>query len=183
MNWGYSKQYSGDFIDGKRAGTGKYINEYVLEGERQKVVYSGAWKQDRMDGDGTLTRKATKEDGVVRMNEIQTGTFKNGSLLYGYDVIHAVADPDFSFSYRSNQETLQIMGGHENLKASLKQGTLFSIDYRKGSIRKSCSIFPADTKAAQREQDAALKYLQGIQTRLGPYMEEFERLSKQVPLK
>ncbi|MWV43134.1 hypothetical protein GRF59_05780 [Paenibacillus sp. HJL G12] len=183
IQWGDNKQYSGDFVAGKREGSGKYMNEYVSEGEKHKVVYSGTWKQDVMDGKGTLTHKVTQEDGAVRWNEIQTGAFKNGSIQTGYDVIHALADPDFSFNYKSPQETLAVLGSNINLKQSLKNGTLFSVDYRKGSIAKSYSIFPADTQAKQRINDAALKYLQSIQSRLNPHFDEFEKLSKQVPLK
>lgn len=183
IRWGDNKQYSGDFIDGKREGTGKYINEYVFEGEKHKEVYTGTWKKDKIDGKGTLTHKVTMEDGAVRSNEIQIGTFNNGTLQNGYDVIHALADPDYSFTYKSPQETLAILGSNINMKNALKKGTLFSVDYRNGSKVKSCSIFPADTKAEQRKNDADLKYLQSISAKLNPHFEEFEKLSKQVPLK
>lgn len=183
IHWGEHKQYAGEFVNGKREGTGKYINEYAADGEQHKVVYNGAWKQDQMDGKGTLTHRVTEADGSVRSNEIQTGTFEGGLLQTGYDVIHALADPDFSFTYVSPQETLHIMGSNLDMKASFKKGQMFSADYTKGPIRKSTSIFPADTAADQRKNDADLKYLKSIQSHLNPYIEEFERLSKQVPLK
>ncbi|MCJ8014818.1 hypothetical protein MUG84_24345 [Paenibacillus sp. KQZ6P-2] len=183
MHWGDSKQYSGEFVNGKREGNGKYINEYVQEGEKHKVVYSGTWKQDKMEGQGTLTYKVTQEGDVVRSNEIQTGTFKNGVLQNGYDVIHALADPDYSFTYKNGSEKLEILGTNVGLKTSLKEGTLFSIDYRNGSIHKYYSVFPADTKSEQRKLNADLKYLRSIQNKLNPHLDEFERLSKQLPLK
>ncbi|WP_342774686.1 hypothetical protein [Paenibacillus dokdonensis] len=183
MLWGEHKQYSGDFIDSKREGTGKYMNEYGSDGEKHTVVYIGAWKQDNMNGKGTLTHKVTMEDSAVRSNEILMGAFTNGTLQTGYDVIHALADPDYSFTYKNSQETLSILGSNINMKSSLKKGNLFSVDYRNGSTVKSCSIFPAETKAKQRKNDADLKYLQSISLKLNPYLEEFEKLSKQVPLK
>lgn len=182
IQWGTSKQYSGDFVDGIREGSGKYINEYTEDGLKHKVVYQGTWKQDQMNGNGTYTHKVTDGEGSVTMNEIQTGTFQKGLLQTGYDVIHALADPDFSFTYTSPQETFNIMGGNLNMKASFTKGMVFSADYRKGSIRKSYSIFPAETAAKQRKNDADLKYMKSIQNHLNPYIVVFERLSKQVPL-
>lgn len=184
IQWGEGKQYSGAFVNGKREGSGKYINEYVDEnGEKHKVVYSGSWKQDKMSGKGTLTHKVTQEDGSVRWNEIQTGTFSGGVLQTGYNVIHALADPDYSFTYKSPNETLNILDSNVNMKAFFKKGQMFSVDYRSGSIHHAYSIFPVDTKAEQRKYDAALKYFQSHTSKFNPILDEFERLSKQLPLK
>lgn len=182
MKWGDSKQYSGEFVNGQREGKGKYINEYAADGESHKVVYNGEWKLDRMNGTGTLTHKVIQEDGAVRSNEIQTGAFSGGVQTSGYDVIHALADPDFYFAYKSPQEQLVIMGSADHLKASLKSGSLFSAEYRSAKIHKSYSVFPADTAAEQRINEASLKYLQSIQPKLNPHLEQFERLAGQVPL-
>ncbi|MBE9913980.1 hypothetical protein G8C92_08025 [Paenibacillus donghaensis] len=182
IHWGDSKQFSGNFVNGKREGNGKYINEYVEEGQIHKVVYNGAWKQDKMEGKGTLTHK-TIQDGEVVGNEIQIGTFKNGVLQNGYDVIHALADPDYSFTYKNGSETLEMLGSNQGIKTSLKTGQIFSIKYRNGSINKYYTLFPADTRAEQRKLDADLKYLQSIQKKLIPIFDEFEKLSKQLPLK
>ncbi|OZB98289.1 hypothetical protein [Paenibacillus sp. XY044] len=183
MKWGNSKEYSGEFVNGDREGKGKYLNEYAADGESHKVVYNGEWKLGRMNGTGTLTHKVIQEDGAVRSNEIQTGTFGSGVQTSGYDVIHALADPDFSFAYKSPQEQIEIMGSADHLKESLKSGTLFSVEYRSGTIHKSYSIFPADTAAEQRRNEASLKYLQSIQPKLNPHLEQFEQLARQVPLK
>ncbi|MDR0267977.1 hypothetical protein [Paenibacillus sp.] len=183
IQWGDSKQYSGDFVNGKREGSGKYINEYTQDGEQHKVVYSGAWKQDKMEGKGTLTHKVIQDGGAVRWNEIISGAFKNGIYQNGYDVIHALADPDYSFNYKNGSEKLEMLGSNKDIKTSLKKGNIFSIKYSNGSINKYYSIFPADTKAEQRKLDADLKYLQSIQKKLNPHFDEFERLSKQLPLK
>ncbi|WMT39022.1 hypothetical protein RE628_15990 [Paenibacillus sp. D2_2] len=119
IHWGDSKQYSGDFVNGMCEGNGKYINEYTQDGEKHKVVYTGTWKQEKMDGKGTLTHKIIQEDGEVRWNEIQTGNFKNGVLQSGYDVIHALADPDYSFTYKNGNEKLEVLGRIPVLKNHL----------------------------------------------------------------
>lgn len=183
IKWGENKQYSGDFASGKRTGTGKYINEYISEGEKHKVVYSGPWNGDKMEGKGMLTHKVSLEDGTVRWNQIQSGTFKNHLFQSGYEVIHVLGDPDYKFIYKNGSERLIIMGSNANLKASWKKGMMFSADYQNGSIRKSYSIFPGSTKAEERKNAAALKYLQSIQAKVNPHLEQLERLSKQVPLK
>ena len=183
MKWGDGKQYSGDFANGKRTGSGKYINEYILEGEKHKVVYNGAWNGDKMEGKGTLTHKVSLEDGTVRWNQIQTGTFKKHLFQSGYEVIHVVGDPDYKFMYKNGSERLTIMGSNANMKASWKKGMMFSADYQNGSVSKSYSVFPGNTKAEDRKNAAALKYLQSIQTKVNPHLEQLERLSQQVPLK
>ncbi|WP_228468854.1 hypothetical protein [Paenibacillus sp. JNUCC32] len=170
-------------MDGKRAGSGKYINEYQLDGETHKVVYSGRWNHDKMDGEGILTHKVTLPDGSVRWNQIQKGIFKAGVFQSGYDVIHAVADPDYSFTYKKGKELLVIMGTNQNMKKNWASGTMFSAQYKNGSVNHRYSIFPANSAAEQRQNDAALRYFKSIQTKMAPHLQQFEALSKQVPLK
>lgn len=183
IKWGNGKQYSGEFINGKRTGNGKYINEYQVDGESHKVVYTGRWNNDKMDGEGILTHKVTLPDGSVRWNQIQKGTFQAGVFQSGYDVIHAVADPDYSFTYKKGKESLEIMGFNQNMKQAWAAGTMFSVHYKNGNINKKSSIFPANSAAEQRQNDAAIRYFKSIQSKVNPHLEQFEALSKQVPLK
>lgn len=183
IKWGNGKQYSGEFINGKRTGNGKYINEYQVDGETHKVVYTGRWTHDKMDGEGILTHKVTLPDGSVRWNQIQKGTFQGGVFQSGYDVIHAVADPDYSFTYKKGKESLEIMGFNQNMKQAWAAGTMFSVHYKNGNINKKSSIFPANSAAEQRQKDAAIRYFKSIQSKVNPHLEQFEALSKQVPLK
>lgn len=183
IKWGNGKQYSGDFINGKRTGHGKYINEYQVDGEVHKVVYTGSWNNDKMDGEGILTHKVTMPDGAVRWNQIQKGTFHAGTLQSGYDVIHAIADPDYSFTYKKDKESLVIMGSNQNMKKAWATGTMFSVHYKNGTVNKKYSIFPANSATEQRQNDAAIQYLKSIQTKVAPHLTQFEALSKQVPLK
>ncbi len=183
IKWGNGKQYSGEFINGKRTGNGKYINEYQVDGETHKVVYTGRWSNDKMDGEGILTHKVTLPDGSVRWNQIQKGTFQAGVFQSGYDVTHAIADPDYNFIYKKGQESLEIMGFNQNIKKAWAAGTMFSVHYRNGSINKKSSVFPANSAAEQRQNDAAIQYFKSIQNKVAPHLEQFEALSKQVPLK
>lgn len=136
ITWGNGKQYSGEFINGKRTGNGKYINEYQLDGETHKVVYIGRWNNDKMDGEGILTHKVTLPDGSVRWNQIQKGAFQAGVFQSGYDVIHAVADPDYSFTYKKGKESLEIMGFNRNMKQAWAAGTMFSVHYKTATSTK-----------------------------------------------
>ncbi|KZS44371.1 hypothetical protein AWU65_30395 [Paenibacillus glucanolyticus] len=183
IKWGEDKQYSGDFVNGKRTGTGKYMNQYQADDEEHKVVYNGSWTDDKMDGEGLQTHKVTLPDGTVRWNQLQKGTFKAGVFQSGYDVIHAVADPDYSFTYKNGKELLTIMGSNQNMKKAWAAASMFSVQYKNGSVNKSYSIFPASTAAEQRQNDAAKKYLKSIQNKINPHLLQFEALSKQVPLK
>ncbi|EHB68042.1 hypothetical protein [Paenibacillus lactis] len=183
IKWGTEKQYSGDFVNGKRSGSGKYINQYIEDGEQHKVVYTGSWSGDQMNGKGVLTHKVTQADGTVRWHQIQKGIFKDGVFTNGYDVIQAVADPDFSFTYTNGKETLEIMGTNKGLHQAWKKGNLFDVKYKNGSVNKSYTIFPLGTEAEQRKNDADRKYLQSIYKKIAPHLGQFEALSKQVPLK
>lgn len=183
IKWGEDKQYSGDFVNGKRTGTGKYMNQYQADDEEHKVVYNGSWTDDKMDGEGLQTHKVTLPDGTVRWNQLQKGTFKAGVFQSGYDVIHAVADPDYSFTYKNGKELLTIMGSNQNMKKAWAAASMFSVQYKNGSVNKSYSIFPASTAAEQRQNDAAKKYLKSIQNKINPHLLQFEALSNQVPLK
>ncbi|WP_431091394.1 hypothetical protein [Paenibacillus sp. 8b26] len=184
IKWSENKQYSGDFVNGKRSGTGKYINQYTdADGQIHKVVYNGTWSNDNMSGKGTQTEKVTQMDGTIRSNEIQVGAFQKNGLQNGYKVIHAVADPDYSFTYKNGNEVLNILHSNQNLFQRWQNGELFSVSYQNGSIQKEYSMFPEDTAAKERQRQAAIKYLKGITAKITPHLQQFEKLSKQVPLK
>ncbi|WP_054956990.1 hypothetical protein [Paenibacillus dakarensis] len=183
IKWGNGKQYSGDFFKGKRTGSGKYMNEYVSDGEKHKVVYNGSWQDDRMEGKGTMTHKVSTGDGTVRWNQIQSGTYKRDKFQDGYDVIHISGDPDYKFYYRNGGERLTVMGSNEDMRTAWTKGRMFSAEYRNGSVHKSYSIFPESTKAGERKRAESLRYLQSLKEKVSPILVRFEQLSKQVPLK
>ncbi|AZH32038.1 hypothetical protein [Paenibacillus sp. M-152] len=184
IKWSEYKQYSGDFVNGKRSGTGKYMNQYTdADGQHHKIVYNGTWSNDTMSGKGTQTEKVTQSDGTIRSNQIQVGTFQDNGLQNGYQVIHAVADPDYSFTYKNGKEVLNILHSNQDLVQRWQQGELFSVNYKNGSVQKEYSMFPEEVATKERQRQAAIKYLKGITAKVTPHLQQFEKLSKQVPLK
>lgn len=185
IKWPGGKTYSGEFVNGKRSGTGKYINEYTdaSSGDRHKTVYNGSWSGDRMNGQGTWTDKRSTPEGRVVSNEIQTGTFKSNEISAGYEVLHAEADPEYSFTYRGRGMLLNVLGSNQNLVSAWKSGSLFNVTYQKGTVSRNYSIFPEDSTVAEKQRQASLKDLAGIAGQVAPYLRQFEELSKQVPLK
>ncbi|GGO09514.1 hypothetical protein [Saccharibacillus kuerlensis] len=185
IKWGNNKQYSGTFVNGKRSGKGKYVNTYLNDktGLLHKVVYNGRWSGDMMNGNGTRTEKVVALDGTVVSNGIQTGTFKANVLSRGYDVVHALADPDYSFSYRAPNYRLNILGSNISLLEDWKTGTLFEVEYRKGSISKNYSIFQGRTAEEEKKRLASLRYLRSVTSEITPILWQFRAISKQLDLK
>lgn len=185
--WGDKKQYSGQFANGKRSGSGKYMNEYVdQDGKTHKVVYNGAWSGDSMTGKGTYHETIRETDGTISMQDLQFGTFKNGQFLSGYRAQHAVADPDYAFTYNNGDETLYVMTTNENMTDMVKawkNASLFFVDYKKGSISKQYSVVDDLTESTQRFRQTSIKYLKRITPQVTPVLKKFAEMSKQIPLK
>ncbi|MEJ8303312.1 hypothetical protein [Saccharibacillus sacchari] len=185
IKWGEGKQYSGTFVNGKRSGTGKYVNTYTDDqtGREHTVVYNGTWSGDAMHGRGTRTEKVTEPGGMIFSDGIQIGVFQKNALSKGYEVIHAMADPDYSFSYRAADYRLDILGSNMSLVQDWKTGTLFDVQYRKGSVRKSYSLFQGQTSAEEKARLSSLKYLQSVTGEVTPILWQFKALSERVTLK
>lgn len=185
IKWGEGKQYSGTFVNGKRSGTGKYLNTYTDAdtGLEHRVVYNGTWSGDAMSGSGTRTEIVAYGNEMVFSSGIQVGVFKANALSRGYEVIHAMADPDYSFSYRAADYRLDILGSNMSLVQDWKTGTLFDIQYRKGSVRKSYSLFQGQTAAEEKARLASLRYLQGVTSEVTPILWQFKALSDRLTLK
>ncbi len=180
IQWGPDKYYAGDWMNGKRSGIGKYVNSYTSEDkERVKVVYNGSWSADVRSGEGIGTEKITLPSGEVRIHVYRSGTFKADQLIKGYTVMQALADPPFSFNYKNGDLSLQVYGDNQDLNKSWMNGNTFSIDYIKGKVAKHYDVFPAEPGD---NKPATLKYLQNIHKTIKPQLDEFERLSKLVPL-
>lgn len=184
LTWSNNKWYMGDFVQGKRSGAGKYYNEYISEdGRTHRTVYNGAWKNDQMSGTGTLTDKVTEPTGEVVSNAITTGEFGSNVWKSGYQVMHAVADPDYSFMYKGNGTTISIWGTNGSLLQQWKEGNLFRVQYQKGQVYKEYWIFPTETAAEEKAKQASIRYLKNIASQAAPHLAKFEQLAKQVPLK
>lgn len=185
IKWGEDKQYSGTFVNGKRSGSGKYINTYTdaATGREHTVVYNGTWSGDAMNGSGTRTEKVAEPDGMIFSSGIQVGAFKANALSRGYEVIHAMADPDYSFSYRGADYRLDVLGSNMSLVQDWQTGTLFDVQYRKGSVRKSYSLFQGQTAAEEKARLASLRYLQSKTNEVTPILWQFKALSNRLTLK
>ena len=91
MQWGTSKSYSGDWVDGKRSGNGNYVNKelYADNGfeppriTTTKTIYNGQWKNDKKDGEGYLLVGDDGPNSSV-LNLVNKGTFKNDVFIKGY---------------------------------------------------------------------------------------------------
>ncbi|OWR29986.1 hypothetical protein CDO73_12980 [Saccharibacillus sp. O23] len=185
IRWGDSKQYSGSFVGGKRSGEGKYANVYTDEetGLEHRIVYTGTWSGDRMNGSGTWREKIGAPGGPVVSDTIRIGVFRGDRWTRGYEVVHATADPDHSFSYRGADYRLDILGSDTSLLADWKSGTLFDVQYYQGSEHASYSIFQGSTAAEEKRRLAALKKLRGMTSKVEPVLRQFEAISKRLSLK
>lgn len=184
LAWSPSKTYSGTFKSGKRSGTGKYVNTYLdsATGRLHKIVYNGTWSADEMNGRGVWTEQVYAPDGLMFSNGIRTGLFAQNKLNQGYQVVHAQADPDYSFSYRSPGFRLDVLGSNVSPLADWRSGTLFDVRYRKGSIRHDYSLFQGSTPAEEKRRLASLRYLLGVTDEVAPYLRQFRGLSQDLPL-
>lgn len=186
MTWGQNKKYSGDFVNGQRVGTGTYTNTYIDFDTSQlhKVVYKGKWKNDKMNGEGTQTEKVTDNDfdQTPLLDEIKKGEFKDNVFVSGYDVAHGLYDPDFNFVYKDQNKRLEIWSGNYKLLYSWKSGDLFKVMYNRGSSYYEYWAFPSDDEFEEKQRRVALMNLRIFTEEVTPHLNQFEYLSKLVPL-
>lgn len=182
MTWNMQKSYSGDWVDGKRTGTGKYVNNYTIDGKVFLITYNGAWKDDLKVGSGTYIVKTSDSNGAVASHKIQSGTFSNDQFVAGYSVAHSTADPPYSFNYKDSKLFIQLNGSNHNMQEAWKNGEFVTMQYKKGQVLKHYSPLFNDNPSMVKQNKQVLKYLQGIQPEIKSYLDKFQQLSKQVPL-
>lgn len=187
MTWSENKKYSGDFVNGKRSGTGTYTNTYVDFDTSQlnEVTYQGSWKNDKMNGEGMERIQVTDNDfdQTPLLDEIRKGTFKDNVLIKGYDVSHGLYDPDFNLVYKDQNKRLEIWSGNYRLLNSWKSGNLFKVMYNRGSSYYEYWAFPSDDEYEEKQRRVALMHLRTFTEEVAPHLNQFEYLSKLVPLK
>ncbi len=187
MTWSENKKYSGDFVNGKRSGTGTYTNTYVdFDTSRlHEIKYTGSWKNDKMNGEGTQTEKVTENDfdETVTLNEIKKGTFKDNAFVKGYDVAHGLYDPDFNFVYKGQNRRLEIWDTNHQLVHGWRNGDLFKVMYNRGPSYYEYWTFPSDNEYEEKQRRVALMHLRTFTKEVTPHLNQFEYLSKLVPLK
>lgn len=182
IRWGDSKSYAGEWVDGIRQGTGKYVNQYTQKDRTFIVTYKGEWSKDQRNGLGEVRQKIKGTSGKIEANLIQQGQFENDVFATGYTVTQAAADPAFSFNYKDTDLWLQVYGDNQNIVEQWTAGQFTQIQYRKAKINKEYSIFPEKEKAKQLENQANLKYFKTIAPQVKKYLETFQTLSRKVPL-
>lgn len=109
--WGKNKTYSGDWVNGKRSGIGKYIVKDYSEsymdsimGELDNVrttTYIGKWSNDKMNGQGFYRDNVRAFHDGNQFDEVNEGTFKNNNFVSGYTV-GMYSNKDIVFSYNSS---------------------------------------------------------------------------------
>lgn len=126
MRWGPSKVYSGDWYNGQRSGTGKYISDKLPED--MKIVYEGEWRNDRPNGTGV--RSESKPD--FEFYVISKGIFKDHDLLSGYTVMQSM--DILWFEYRNENTLLEFSvsdreQANELMQSKLTRGRIQLLNY------------------------------------------------------
>lgn len=182
IRWGDSKSYAGQWVDGIRQGTGKYVNKYTIKGRTFVVTYKGEWSKDQRNGLGEIRQIIKSKASQTEANLIQQGQYENDVFQTGYTVTQALANPPFSFNYKDKDISLQIYGDNQNIAEYWATGKLIQIQYRKGKIDKEYSIFPENNATKKVENQANLKYFKKIQPQVTTYLKTFQTLSTKVPI-
>jgi hypothetical protein len=184
MTWYPTKSYSGDWVDGKRTGSGKYVHRYKSDNKDFVITYEGQWKKDLKIGNGSYSTKVTDHNGKVESHKIQFGTFANDRFAAGFSVAHTLADQPYSFNYKDAKTNIQLSGSNVNMRKVWKEGKFDSIQYSKEGVIREYSV--ASSKSSDetivKENKAHLKYLQSLQSEMNLYLDKWERLSRRVPL-
>ncbi|WP_053784350.1 MORN repeat-containing protein [Paenibacillus xylanivorans] len=133
--WGENKTYSGDWINGKRSGVGKYVlkDDVSYEGAVDIITYTGSWKNDKQNGQGTLTRKIDESETITGISSIEKGTFENNQFKKGTSL--SVVYDYYMFSYEDDAKYVYLITFEENLNKVLSGKTgkdlITSITYYK----------------------------------------------------
>ncbi|WP_187355476.1 hypothetical protein ['Paenibacillus yunnanensis' Narsing Rao et al. 2020] len=90
MIWSKNKSYSGEWIEGKRSGYGKYISvekdyNYSTEGDPTLIIYAGEWKNDMFNGHGVYRRQVFAPVVYGFQYKEQNGFFANHKFIKGYE--------------------------------------------------------------------------------------------------
>ncbi|MDN8588556.1 hypothetical protein Q0V21_07220 [Paenibacillus sp. 11B] len=142
--WGKSEMYSGDWVNGRRQGKGKYTYKLVEgagvpfddydesnmghgTGEFTTRTYTGSWINGTYHGKGKeitqwLEVQYLTADGEVHpilgsyINSINDGTFNQGKMSQGYYAIHS--SDIVSLGYKDHTTTITLENYYFNGKVS-----------------------------------------------------------------
>lgn len=144
MNWYNQKTYSGEWINGKRSGYGKYTiidkSEAYLEESSgmwdniRKIVYTGYWKNDQQNGEGLLVDDVDALHIGNQSTAFYKGIFKNNKFIKGTQL--STSSGRYS-TYRYKDESIQIEAStsdDEFQEAFNFNGDWFNLDYGTSNI-------------------------------------------------
>lgn len=128
MRWGPTKVYSGDWYNGQRSGTGKYVSD--MHPQDMKIVYEGEWRNDRPNGTGI--RRESNSD--LNFHLISKGFFKDHDLLTGHTVLQSM--DGIWFEYRDSNTFLAFSvsdreQANELMHSKLARGSIQLLNYYK----------------------------------------------------
>lgn len=192
MTWSKDKYYSGHWVDGKRSGQGKYVNEYTERNEYMqqdrvyKVIYQGQWKNDLMTGDGSkkVVESGTDPSGehVIYSNSIETGIFQKGLLKQGYRAAYELTDSPFLFTYLGPDAfVLEVTHQDEHIIEDWNQGLNY-VTYQKGKIIKDYSNLPTGDEEDDAANEVTLRFLRSVKQEVLPHLKQFEAMANMVKL-
>lgn len=99
--WSENKSFSGDWVNGKRSGAGKYSLTVYLDSTVEKTIYNGQWANDRYNGQGTLYQSQIANDPEEaawnKIIEINQGSFKQNKFVSGYSIRSSYMGNFFKF--------------------------------------------------------------------------------------
>ncbi|MEK4439090.1 hypothetical protein [Paenibacillus sp. FSL K6-2862] len=154
--WGKNKTYSGDWVNGKRSGSGKYVlKDDVTYGDVVEIItYTGSWKNDKQNGQGTLTRKIDESETITGRSSIEKGTFANNQFKKGTSL--SVIYDYYMFSYEDDTKYVHLITFEENLNKVLSGKTgkdlITSVSYYK---KKSNGLYEGYSYGYEPESSGA----------------------------
>ncbi|WP_342477789.1 hypothetical protein NYE24_00590 [Paenibacillus sp. FSL H7-0350] len=124
ISWSENKTYSGDWLNGKRSGYGKYIALIKENGDYEYKKYNGYWKNDTYNGQGEYVYiHSYTIDGSGYENSqttIKNGEFLSGELKTGY-TMNNPKDLPYIFDYNDNKVGVGFASYPEDVKNHLSK--------------------------------------------------------------
>lgn len=179
MKWSANKSYSGEWVNGRREGLGKYIfiEELIDDALEQPAkysqtyVYNGVWKNDRKNGQGTYTEHSNWPYPADQGDLVQKGVFKDNKLIQGYS-IEINAHETANYNYKDAEVSIQIWQ-----EKSFPNG--YSASFPKNYSELLKIIIDNSSISFQKngiEQDVSNEKF--LKAQLKPYIEGFDQVIK-----
>lgn len=134
MKWGDRKSYSGDWVNGKRSGYGKYIANVNSDGTSISMVYKGYWKNDKYNGQGTFI-EVNDYGKDYNVSNVSIGKFRDNLFQEGYKLVKQSELGHF-FSYFDNETNIiffsyEVSGVKNLFKKNFNQTEIHTLSFQK----------------------------------------------------